>query len=257
MAIFTRRVLQTMLDHLEVHLPIEAREKLAHELNRQSSSALGFEWETALLFGFSKIGKVDYEAPSSQGSRPDITFIERSEAPTCFTADVATVSDDGLEDENPAMRLSIALTRLKRKYELSGSTNYTIKGEATGPHFRNRKMRLKLPPGPEIEKMLEEHVVPMLKRIQEEKLPTASIAINEPGIEPNGQVRRESTLWWRKLPILYRGLLANSQSRLHVIKDQGETTKESGGHRRPWNLPLRWQLRAFEEYAEARRSRKR
>lgn len=183
MAMFARRVLQTMLDHLAVHLPIEARGKLAHELNRQASSALGFEWETTLLFGFSHIGKIDYETPSSQGSRPDIAFVERSEAPIRFTADIATVSDDGLEDDNPAMRFSMAITRLRKKYQLPGSTHYTIKGEATGPHYRDRKMRLKLPPGHTIEKMLEKHVAPVFKRVQEEKLPTATIAINEPGVE--------------------------------------------------------------------------
>jgi hypothetical protein len=51
MAMFVHRLLQNMLDHLAAHLPLEAREKLARELNRQSSSALGFEWEAALLFG--------------------------------------------------------------------------------------------------------------------------------------------------------------------------------------------------------------
>ena len=183
MAMFARRVLQTMLDHLPAHLPLEARQKLAHELDRQSSSALGFEWETALLFGLSHTGKIDYEAPSPQGSRPDLTFVERSETPIRFTADIATVSDDGLEAENPAVRFSMALTRLRQKYKLPGSTHYTIKGEATGTHYRNQKMRLKLPPASEIEKMLEKHVAPVFRRIQEEKLPTASIAINEPGVE--------------------------------------------------------------------------
>ena len=183
MAMFARRVLQTMLDHLVVHLPIEARKKLVHELNRQASSALGFEWETTLLFGFSHIGKIDYEAPSPQGSRADMTFVEDSKAAIRFTADIATVSDNGLEDENPAMRFSVALTRLKHKYKLAGSTHYTIKGEAIGSDYRNRKMRLALPPGPEIEKMLETHVAPMFKRVQEEKLSTASVAIDEPGVK--------------------------------------------------------------------------
>ena len=183
MAMFARRVLQTMLDHLAAHLPPEAREKLARELNRQSSSALGFEWETALLFGFSHIGKIDYEVPSSQGSRPDLTFVETSETPIRFTADIATVSDDGLEDENPTIRFSTALSRLRQKYELPGSTHFTIKGHAAGPHHRNRKMRLKLPPGPEIEKMLEKHVAPVFKRVQDEKLSTARITIDEPDVE--------------------------------------------------------------------------
>jgi hypothetical protein len=183
MAMFARRVLQTMLDHLAGHLPFEARKKLAHELNRQSSSALGFEWETALLFSFSHIGKIDYEVPSSQGSRPDITFTEDSATPLRFTADITTVSDDGLEDANPAMRFSMALSRLRQKYELPGSTHFTIKGEATGRRFRDRKMHLKLPPGAKIEQMLKEHVEPMFKRIREEKRTTDSVAINEPGVD--------------------------------------------------------------------------
>jgi hypothetical protein len=183
MAMFARRVLQIMLDHLAAHLPFEARKKLAHELNRQSSSALGFEWETALLFSFSHIGKIEYESPSSQGSRPDITFAEESETPVRFTADIATVSDDGLEEANPARRFSIALSRLWQKYKLPGSTHFTIKGEATGPRFRDRKMRLKLPPGPKIEQMLKKHVEPMFKRIRDERNATASVAINEPGVD--------------------------------------------------------------------------
>jgi len=70
MAMFARRVLQTMLDHLAAQVPLEGRKKLAHELNRQSSSALGFEWETAVLFGFSHIGKIDYEAVNGYPPRP-------------------------------------------------------------------------------------------------------------------------------------------------------------------------------------------
>ena len=183
MAMFARRVLQTMLDHLAAHLPLEARKKLARELNQQSRSALGFEWETALLFGFSHIGKIEYEAPSLRGPRPDITFVEHSDTPVRFTADITTVSDEGLEEENPAMRLSMALTRLKHRYTLPGSTHYSVKGEATGPHFRDRKMRLKLPSGHQVEKLLEKHVGPMFKRIRQENLATASVEINEHGME--------------------------------------------------------------------------
>jgi hypothetical protein len=97
MAMFARRALQSMLDHLAGHLPIEARRKLAHELDQQSGSALGFEWETALLFGLSHLGKIEYENPASEGTRPDIVFAEHSETPVRFTADIATVSDDGLD----------------------------------------------------------------------------------------------------------------------------------------------------------------
>jgi hypothetical protein len=152
-------------------------------MNRQSGSALGFEWETALLFGFSHIGKIEYEVPSSAGARLDMTFAEASRTPLCFTADIVTVSDEGLEDENPAMRLAFGISRLRQKYKLSGSTNFNIRGEATGPHYRNRKMRLGLPAGHEIDALLEKHIAPAFRRVRDENLATITIPISEPGIE--------------------------------------------------------------------------
>ena len=182
MAMFSRRSLQKILDHLAAHLPFSARAKLVHELNQPSTSALGFEWETALLFAFSHIGKVEYEAASNGGSKPDITFVEEAKEPICFAADIATVSDHGLEVENPTERLSKALIRLWKKYDLPGSTYFDIKGEATGPHYKDRKMRLKLPSGHELEKMLEKYVAPAFKRARDEKLSTITVPINEPGV---------------------------------------------------------------------------
>jgi hypothetical protein len=183
MAMFTRRLLQRMLDHLAGHLPAEARIKLAHELNRQSTSALGFEWETALLFAFCHIGKVEYEASSTGGSKPDITFVEDGQNSISFAADIATISDDGLEEDNPAADLSRALMGLRKKYGLPGSTHCTIGGEAMGKCFDDRKMRLKLPPRHKIGELLKKHVAPEFKRARDEKLPTVIVTINEPGIE--------------------------------------------------------------------------
>jgi hypothetical protein len=183
MAMFSRRSLQKMLDHLAAHLPLSAREKLVHELNRPSTSALGFEWETVLLFALSHVGVIQYEAPSRSGARPDITFVEAAKSSLCFIADIATVSDHGLQAENPVTRFSQELNRLQRKYNLSGSTHYKIEGEALGRHFRDRKMQLKLPKGSEIGKFLKKNVEPMFQRIQMDKLPSATIEIKEPGVE--------------------------------------------------------------------------
>ncbi len=172
-----------MLDHLAAHLPAEERMKLAHELNRQSTSALGFEWETMLLFAFCHVGKVEYEATSTGGSKPDITFVEEAQNPISFAADIATVSDEGLEEDNPAVDLSLALIGLRQKYGLPGSTHCKINGEATGKRFGDRKMRLKLPPRHKIGELLKKHVAPEFKRAQDEKLSTVNVTINEPGVE--------------------------------------------------------------------------
>jgi hypothetical protein len=72
MAMFARRSLQRLLDELKETLSASACAKLAHELNRQNTSALGFEWELALLFSLSRVGSATYEAESnSEPSRPD------------------------------------------------------------------------------------------------------------------------------------------------------------------------------------------
>lgn len=182
MAMFARRVLKAMLDDLELHLPLEGRQKLAREVNQKSRSALGFEWEIALLFGLSRIGKVEYEPGSSGKSQPDIAFTEGSASPISFTADVTTVSDQGLIEQNPTDRFSMAVMRLRLKYKLPGATNIKIEGQATGPHFRDRKMRVDLPATSQIESLVRKHVGPMFERARNEKLETASVAINEPGV---------------------------------------------------------------------------
>jgi hypothetical protein len=183
MAMFSRRNLQQMLDALAAHIPVEARRKLARELDRRNTSALGFEWETAILFALSHVGQIEYEASAVDGPRPDIGFREAGGGSICFTADVATVSDSGLEADNPAMRFSLALHRLRKKYKLPGVLNFDIKGEATGPAHRDRKMRLKLPPQAGLDSFLGATLGPELQRIQREELDHATMAVNEPGIE--------------------------------------------------------------------------
>jgi hypothetical protein len=184
MAMFARRSLQRLLNELESKLSFEARQKLVRELNRQDASALGYEWELALLFALSHVGQVTYEAESHAGtSRLDITFVEGQGGPIRFVADVAMISGNGLEAENPVMRFSQSLHRLKRKCGLPGVLNYDIKGESAGRNNRDRKMRLKLPRVAELDRFLESHVGPEFRRIAEEKRAVATIAVNEPGIE--------------------------------------------------------------------------
>jgi hypothetical protein len=229
MAMFARRALQGMLDHLAGHLSIEARRKIAHELDQQSGSALGFEWETALLFGLSHLGKIEYEKSAAEGTRPDIVFAEDSETAMRFTADIATVSDDGLDEQNPAMRFSTTLTRLKHKFGLPGAAHYVIKGEEFGRHYRDRKLRLKLPPASKIDAMLKKHVVPMFERIRKEKLATASVAINEPGVELTIQYDAKQRYGGGSYPS-YTAAYSRTRNPVYMrLEEKRKQFKKSGG----------------------------
>ena len=183
MAMFARRSLQRLLNELSERISPEGRKKLAHEMDRKNSSALGYEWELILLYALAQVGDVAYEAEFASGAtRPDLAFISK-EAGIRFVADVITVSDAGLEEENPVMRFSQSLHRLKEKYGLKGSLNHRVEGTTEGPTYRNRKTKLKLPRIAELESFLAKHVGPHFERIAREKLARNAFVIKEPGVE--------------------------------------------------------------------------
>jgi len=183
MALFARRSLQHLLDELEGALSIEARLKLAHELNRKDASALGFEWELALLYALSRVGKVEYEASANGTSKPDIAFASKAEPSIRFVGDVTTISDAGLHEQNPVERLSLGLLRLKSKYGLAGSLDLRVPGITDGPHYRNQKTRLKLPKAIALDRFLEDRLRPEFQRIAKEKIPAAKMVVKEQEIE--------------------------------------------------------------------------
>jgi len=183
LAMFARRSLQRLLDELKGKVSLEGRTKLAFEMDRQDASALGYEWELVLIYALSRVGSVDYEASFSGGTRrPDISFVSANRAAR-FVADVTTISDAGLDEQNPARIFSRSLHKLKRKSGLKGSLQHRIEAETQGPNYRNRKVRLKLPRISEMDWFLEQHVAPQFQRISDEKLATATFLISEPGIE--------------------------------------------------------------------------
>jgi hypothetical protein len=130
-----------------------------------------------------QVGKVAYEPKLDSGTaRPDFSFIS-SKVGIRFVADVTTVSDTGLDEENPIMRFSRSLYRLKKKFGLEGSLSHRVEGTTEGPSYRNRKTKLKLPSISVLDAFLAKHVGPHFDRIARERLAKSTFAINEPGVE--------------------------------------------------------------------------
>jgi len=183
MAMFARRSIQRLLDDLKGSISLEARKKLAFEMDRQRPSALGYEWELALVYALSRVGKVDYEAESPGGTRrPDISFVSADGSLRCV-ADVTTISDAGLHEQNPVRRFSQALYKLKSKCGLKGSLNHRIEAVVVGPNYRDRKTTLKLPKVSEMDRFLEQHAGPHFRAIAQQKLKVASFKIEASGVE--------------------------------------------------------------------------
>ena len=145
MAIFSRRVLQRLIDENSRILTKEQTLKHVEALNRADEHSLGFEWEIVLINVLSKFGKAEYEPDLGGTSRPDIKF-EAKQNNLSFVADIATVSDRGAEENSPSWDFHNEIMRRAKKYGIRlNSFSISIgKQEEGGPY--NRKVKLKIPP---------------------------------------------------------------------------------------------------------------
>jgi hypothetical protein len=108
MAIFSRRMIQRMLNENAAFLSEKQLDRLVSTLNRNDFYSLDTEWEVAVLNAFNKIGTITHE-PDLPGTakRPDLVFAPFTDSTVSFIADVAVVSDDGFEEDIPVLNFEI------------------------------------------------------------------------------------------------------------------------------------------------------
>src|SRR5689334_23222951 len=123
MAIFSRRTLQRLIDENATFLTARQSKDHVERLNRCDEFALDAEWEIVLLNALSKVGTVAHESPF-KNRRPDIHFIAESATNESLIADIATISDRGLEEKFPVFALHDELTRRAKEYGLEPSKFY-------------------------------------------------------------------------------------------------------------------------------------
>ena len=180
MMIFARRSIQRFINRLSETLPQEPVEELVRKLNRKDRASLSSEWEAAVLFALTSIGRIDYERAHGGTRHADVTFRLPGQGTVSFIADVTTVSDTGLEDENPIPMLSNFLHEKAKSVGLSGGFQYRVEGDPVGKRFGDRKIKLAMPDKKQLRAYLDMHVTPHLRQIKEAGLEVADIPINEP-----------------------------------------------------------------------------
>lgn len=110
MAIFSRRILQQLINENTQVLPRKQIRKHVGELNRMHSTlTLAAEWEVVLLNAFSKLGKIVHE--SGPAGTSDLYFEAHDEPKQTFVADITAVSDKGFELRHSFDVLQDELTR--------------------------------------------------------------------------------------------------------------------------------------------------
>jgi hypothetical protein len=163
--IFSRRIIQKILNDNSKLLTFDQVSKHVDALNRANEDSIAFEWEVILLNALSKLGKVTHEPDLGGTSRVDIHFTLYSNSKVSFIADIATVSDKGFKQENPVEPFIKELNLQIRKFDLQPNHfSWELKGESLGP-YGDRKMKIKIPSRGDFKDFFDKDFKYFLKKI--------------------------------------------------------------------------------------------
>ncbi len=177
--IFSRRSIQRFINCLGCALSSSEIDKLVSSLNRSDRSSLDYEWEVAVLYALSELGELSYETSHGGDSFPDVTFMLHGRKAPSFVAEISTVSDRGLDEENPIQILSNFLHQKARLIGLNGGFSYRVEGDVVGKEYTDRKVKLAIPHKKEIREFLERNLTPRLREIKRNNESEADLSIHE------------------------------------------------------------------------------
>jgi hypothetical protein len=128
-----------------------------------------------------RIGEVAYEQPLSDGSAPDVAFSYRGSDEYIY-AEITSVSDAGLDEQNPAARFwdELEIAAVKNGVPPNGLT-FQI-GNSTQGAPGNSKIKLLLPTRADMQRVFRQYILPFLKEINALDRVQHAIQIDEPGI---------------------------------------------------------------------------
>lgn len=165
--VFSRRDLQRSITRLQGVLSREQLSGLIKKLNTPNEQRLPTMWEVVVLDAFARVASVLHEVPLPSGKRPDLLVDYRSAAGKnlAVVGDILTVSDKGLDENNPVDAIFELAPVIARKHGVDPvKLAYRINGERTGKRGQV-KVQLALPNRGQMIALLHSEVVPWLKAI--------------------------------------------------------------------------------------------
>lgn len=159
--IFSRRTIQRRLDELRYAADARIVDALVQRLNRPGKDRFAAMWEVVILHALAPLGTLEVEIEIASGKRPDLKF---TTSVLSFTADITTVSDEGLDEQNPYRDFSELIEALKTKLGLKvGGTDIRIKPQRITT-ARGTKARLRLPPRNQLRAFVRDEIEPVLRQ---------------------------------------------------------------------------------------------
>ncbi|QWN15986.1 hypothetical protein DGN02_09130 [Xanthomonas citri] len=124
-------------------------------------------WELVVLDAFAQVASVRHEVPLPSGKRPDllVDYQSAAGAKLLVVGDILTVSDKGLDENNPVDVLFEHTPVIARKHGVDPvKLAYKINGRPTGKRGQV-KVQLALPNRGQMIALLHSEVVPWIKAI--------------------------------------------------------------------------------------------
>ena len=177
--IYQRRALQRRLNELRSVLNSHSIDKLAERLNRPGRDRVAAMWEVVVLHGLSKCGHLQNEVALKSLRRPDIFF---EQGDFRLIADVTSVSDEGLDRDNPYYELNQLIENAKNKLKLPlGGLDLRVHSRQENTK-RGIRTVLMLPPRCELQEFVNTIIVPKLSEQIAAKAFPLRIQIDDGGI---------------------------------------------------------------------------
>jgi hypothetical protein len=142
---------------------------IINRLNATDATRLHVMWELVILHGLSQAGHLKHEQALPNGRCPDICWAIKKQDGGALTiiGDITTVSDDGLDAQNPLKYISEEILRIASKFGLRpGNFWIDVRGETIGPRHRS-KMRLMLPEKSEMSSFIKTELEPWFYSIRD------------------------------------------------------------------------------------------
>lgn len=194
MFVFSRRAIQGKLDLLEDVMSPEQHAELVNRLNRPGRQRLAAMWEVVFLQALSQVVAIRHEVALPNDRRPDFGFdFDHAGDRRKIVGDITSVSDVGLDKQNPFREFCDEGSRLARKFGLDPNHfRYDVAGEKDG-EWPRQKMKLLLPTGEAFTQLIKRVVEPFFRDLVQSPRPTAELKREEPGIRFS--IRYDQSQW--------------------------------------------------------------
>jgi hypothetical protein len=181
MSIFSRRIIQKLLnENREFLLPKQVDDHVK-KLNSQNNDSLATIWEVVILNALSKIGSIAHEKEYEGRRKPDIYFESKNIDP--FVADITAISDDFYEKENPINYFNECLGRFFKSSGLSLKGISINIGDLMVGNYGDRKLKLALPEKKDIPRFIKKEFFAFRESIKNNPNKEQNTSINNDEIK--------------------------------------------------------------------------